>query len=74
MSEQTKKHMDILNYKGFKAKVNYSKEDDIYYGTVLDIKDCVCFEIPILEKAEIDFQNAIDDYLQFCKDLKKEKC
>lgn len=60
--EQTK-----LEYKGYQGSVSYSKEDDIFYGTVLDTSDSISFEGKNIEELEKDFQCAVDDYLQTSK-------
>lgn len=49
------------------GNVRYSQDDNCYYGIVRNIKGLVSYEGTTLEKLEIDFQEAIDDYIAFTK-------
>jgi predicted HicB family RNase H-like nuclease len=35
---------NILQYKGYAAEINFSGEDEIFYGKLIGIKDLVSFE------------------------------
>lgn len=61
-----------LTYKGFKAKIEYSKYDGCYFGKICNITDLVTFESYRLSEVEIKFHNAVNDYLTYCKDIGKE--
>ncbi len=37
---------NTLEYKGYKASIEYSIEDKVYYGKLLDMSDLVTFESP----------------------------
>lgn len=63
---------DILEYKGYYAKPLYSIEDKVIYGKLLGIGDLITFESEDASTVEMEFQDAVDDYLAFCKDIKKE--
>ena len=60
---------NILEYKGYYAKIEYSAEDKVLFGKIEGIKDLVNFESESSEQIELEFQKAVDDYLAFCKDL-----
>lgn len=60
---------NILEYKGYYTKVEYSVEDNVLYGKIEGIKDLVNFESDNLCDIEEEFHSAVDDYLAFCKDL-----
>lgn len=62
----------VYNYKGYTTTVEYDEEDDIYYGKIEGIKDLVSFHSEQLENFEKEFQSAVDDYLLFCEEVKKE--
>lgn len=60
---------NILEYKGYYTKIEYSVEDQVLYGKIEGIKDLVNFECENLTDVEKEFQDAVDDYLAFCEDL-----
>ena len=63
---------NILQYKGYFAKVEYSVEDRLLYGKIEGIKDLVNFESDSVENIEQEFKKAVDDYLDLCKELGQE--
>lgn len=50
--------MKIYEYKGYKAKIIYSKEDNLYYGELINTKDTITFHSKNVDKIEEKFQNA----------------
>lgn len=63
---------NILEYKGYFTKIEYSAEDKVLYGKIEGINDLVNFESDSLDQIETEFHQAVDDYLAFCKDLGQE--
>jgi predicted HicB family RNase H-like nuclease len=63
---------DILQYKGYFATVHFSGDDDVFYGKILGINDLVSFEGSTVKELKKSFQDAVDDYLEICKKLKKD--
>ena len=63
---------NILEYKGYITKIEYSTEDKVLYGKIEGIKDLVNFESESVDKIEKEFHSAVDDYLQLCSDLGQE--
>lgn len=61
-----------LEYKGYKTKLVYSQEDDIYYGEVININDSVSFHSENIFTIEDEFHKAVDDYIELCKLIRKE--
>lgn len=55
--------------KGYTGDINYSQEDDCYYGVVKDITGLVSYEGSTWENLEKDFRGAVDDYLTFQETL-----
>ena len=41
------KNSDLLHYKGYTARPEYSVEDRVFYGTILGIDDMVDFQSPL---------------------------
>lgn len=63
---------NILQYKGYFAKIEYSAEDHLLYGKIEGIKDLINFESESAEGIEQEFKNAVDDYLALCEELGQE--
>jgi|ERR1019366_312327 predicted HicB family RNase H-like nuclease len=62
---------DILQYKGYYASVNFSVEDDVFYGKIIGINDLVSFEGTSVTELKQSFQEAVEDYLETCSQIKK---
>ena len=63
---------NILEYKGYHAKIEFDSEDLVLRGKIEGIKDLVNFESADISTVEEEFHAAVDDYLEFCKDVGKE--
>ncbi|MBQ9482773.1 MAG: type II toxin-antitoxin system HicB family antitoxin [Ruminiclostridium sp.] len=61
-----------IEYKGYQALIEYSVEDSVLYGKVLDIDDKIIFEIERPSDAAKIFKDVIDDYLELCRETNKE--
>jgi predicted HicB family RNase H-like nuclease len=62
--------MNNLEYKGYFGSIEYGKEDKRLYGSVLGMtKDSITYEGNTVEELENDFINAIESYLEGCKEL-----
>lgn len=59
----------IPEYKGYHTKVEYSVEDQVFYGKIEGIKDLVNFESVSLNTVEEEFHKAVDNYLALGEDL-----
>jgi len=62
---------DVLEYKGYHAKIEYDSEDKILRGKIEGINDFVDFESEDPRGIEKEFQAAVDDYLRFCEEVGK---
>ena len=64
-----------LQYKGYSGTITYSEEDGVFHGKVAGIKALISFEGDSVSLIKKDFHNAVDEYLEFCKEsgLKPEK-
>ena len=62
----------MMNYKGYTASVKVDVEAGILFGQVLDINDVITFKAKTVDEARQEFQNSVDDYLAFCKELGEE--
>lgn len=61
-----------IEYNGYIGKVEYSFEDKCFFGKVEMIDDLITFEATNVIELEENFKNVVDDYLETCKELKRE--
>lgn len=64
-------------YKGFGTIIEYSEEDGVYYGILINdrgkrISDLVTWESDDLDGCEKSFNEAVDCYLKFVKAVEDE--
>lgn len=63
---------DIMTYKGYYGSVHYSDEDRVFHGKIEFIRSLVSYEGTDVDSLRAAFEEAVDDYLKFCSNLKKE--
>jgi predicted HicB family RNase H-like nuclease len=62
---------DIIQYKSYYAEIHFSSEDEVFYGKLIGINDLVNFEADSVKGLKIAFAEAVEDYIDFCKEIKK---
>ncbi len=62
---------DYLKYKDYLATISYSSEDEVFYGRVFGINDLVTFEGTSVSGLTKAFREAVNDYVETCKELDK---
>lgn len=62
----------MLQYKNYRAKVEYIDDAKIFHGEVLGTKDVITFQGTTPEEIETAFRDSVDDYLDFCKERGEE--
>lgn len=62
--------LETLKYKGFIGSIEAELEDNTLYGKVLglDKQTLITYEGQTLAELKEDFENAVDDYIQHCKE------
>ena len=63
------KSNDILEYRGYYTRIEYSVKDHVLFGKIEGIRDLVNFESDNISEVESEFHKAVDDYLAFCQDI-----
>jgi predicted HicB family RNase H-like nuclease len=63
---------NIMNYKGYSARIEYDDDDGILFGQLAGISDGIGFHADSVEDLRLAFQEAVDDYLATCAKLGKE--
>ncbi len=59
--------MNVLNYNGYSARVEFDGEDKIFVGHIAAINDVVGFHGENVHELECAFHEAVDDYLETCR-------
>ncbi len=60
-----------MRYKGYAAQIEYSAEDGCFVGHIAGINDIVGFHGESVAGLRVAFKEAVDDYLEVCKKLKR---
>ena len=63
---------NILEYKGYHTKVEFNADDLTLRGKIEGISDLVDFECEDIRDVKKEFESAVDEYLEFCKEVGKE--
>ena len=63
---------NIMEYKGYHGSVEYSDQDEVFYGQVLFINDVITFEGTDVKSLKEGFHLMVDDYLEMCQRLNKQ--
>lgn len=61
--------MNTLSYKGFIGSVSFSEKDGVFFGKIEGIYGMVNFEGESVNELTNAFHEAVDDYLDYCKDM-----
>ena len=60
--------MGLFHYKGYTGSVDYSEEDNCFFGHVLGLRrDGISFEGVSVAELKKDFEEGIDCYIENCK-------
>lgn len=57
---------NIIEYKGYTGCIEFSEEDELFYGKVIGIRALISFEGQSASELVSDFHEAVDNYLDFC--------
>lgn len=58
---------NILKYKGFSAKIEFSADDNVFFGRVLGIDDIVTFHADNTRDLNNEMKETVDFYLKVCE-------
>lgn len=62
--------MYYLTYKDYYTIIHYSKTDKVFYGKLEDMPHLISIESETLEQFEINFKEAVEDYLSVCDTMR----
>ncbi len=58
---------NTMSYKGFKAKVEFSPDDEVFFGRIIGIDDVVTFEGRTVKELKKAFAEAVDFHIEVCE-------
>lgn len=61
-----------MTYKNFIGTVNYDDQAEVLYGKIKNIDDLITYEGSNVEELKQAFHEAVEDYLDICKEAGKE--
>ena len=53
----------IIEYKEFRAKVEYSSDDEVFVGRLIDIDDIVIFDAPTVAELKDEMKEAVEFHI-----------
>ena len=56
----------MMEYKGYKASVDYDDDAGVLHGEVIGLRDVVTFQGASVKELRKAFRDSVDDYLEFC--------
>jgi len=56
----------MMEYKGYRARIEFDDNAEIFHGEVIDTKDVITFQGASVEELKHEFHESVDDYLEFC--------
>ena len=59
--------MEMMEYKGYQAKVEIDNETKLFHGKVINLRDVITFEVDCINDFLQSFHDSVDDYLEFCR-------
>ena len=62
---------NTMNHKGYYGSVEFSDEDNVFYGRIIGINDRITYEGDNVKSLRQDFEEAVDEYLETCSQLGK---
>lgn len=63
--------MNIMSYKGYAARIEYSDEDGCFIGHIAGIRDVVGFHGESVTQLRQAFEESVDDYVVTCEKLNR---
>ena len=64
--------MNTMTYQGFRARVAYDEDDELFVGQIAGINDVISFHSTSVPELKAAFHEAVDDYIAACQTIGKE--
>lgn len=62
---------NLIQYRGYHAKIDFSSDDNMLIGSVINIRDSLHFHGNSIAEITQSFHDSIDNYLEICAALGK---
>lgn len=59
---------NLIEYKGYIGSIEFSQEDELFYGKVQGIRALISYEGTTAQELIEDFHEAVDAYLELCQE------
>lgn len=63
---------NTMEYKGYIGSVEFSEEEEMFFGKVLGIRALISYEGTSAKELIEDFHGAVDAYLELCRETEVE--
>jgi predicted HicB family RNase H-like nuclease len=63
---------NTISYKGFTAKIEFSADDNVFFGRILGVDDIVTFHGETVKELKAAMKETMDFYLAVCKKSGKQ--
>ncbi|MCA3574162.1 MAG: type II toxin-antitoxin system HicB family antitoxin [Aestuariivirga sp.] len=63
---------NVMEYKGYKARIDYDGDDKCFIGHIVGINDVVGFHGTSVDELKAAFEEAVDDYVATCAAVGKQ--
>jgi predicted HicB family RNase H-like nuclease len=58
---------DTMEYKGYRARVAFDPDDEVFHGIVVNIDDTIHFSGSSVRELKRAFKESVERYLAFCR-------
>jgi predicted HicB family RNase H-like nuclease len=62
---------NTIKYKGFTAKIEFSADDNVFFGRLLGVDDIVSFHAENVEDLNKEMKETVDFYIETCEKFGK---
>ena len=63
---------NLIQYRGYHAKIDFSSDDNMLIGSVINIRDSLHFHGNSIDEVTQSFHDSIDNYLEMCEALGRD--
>ena len=63
--------INVMEYMGFSARIEFEPEDDCFVGRLAGINDRVSFHGSTITELKAAFHEAVEDYVETCRKIGK---
>lgn len=57
----------MMEYKGYKAQIDFDEDDNVFYGEVINCDEGICFSGRSVDELRRAFEASVEDYIEWCR-------